>query len=132
MTPAQLKERLTALLAAQLGTYQDKNGTARGAAISVGNPPGLKATGLEVIIDSTPELATVQLHTSPAIVTDRRVRLIPHNTLTTDGRGDPNLPLAVEAAARRILTALNTTSVTHVPANERLGILAQTIITVRS
>lgn len=132
MTTAELKARLGTLLANQLGVYVDKTGAARGPAIHAGEPPDLTARGLEVIVDALPEITTVNLHASPALLTDRRVRLIPHDTRQADGRGDPTLPGLVEAATRRILTALDTRSVTHIPQNETLGILAQTVITIRS
>lgn len=132
MTTAELKTRLGTLLASQLGTYVDKTGAARGPAIHAGEPPDLTARGLEVIIDAIPEITTVNLHTSPALLTDRRVRLIPHDTRQADGRSDPTLPALVETATRRILTALTVTSVAHIPQSEPLGILAQTVITIRS
>lgn len=133
MTAIELKTRLTTLLASQLGTYREKNsGVSRGPAIYVGDPPDWDATGLEVIIDSMASLDPVALHASAAVTSERRVRLIPHDPGAVDGRPDPTLPTAVEVATRRILTAFTTNTPAVIPANEPLGILAQTVITVRS
>lgn len=133
MTSAELKTRLASLLAAQLGTYTDQTGAVRGPAINVGNTPtGFTAVGLEVIIASNPEITPVNLHHNAALETERRIYLIPHDTITPDGRSNPLLPGMLEAATRRILTAFTSTSIGNIPANETLGILTQTSITIRS
>lgn len=121
MTAAELKTYLTSLLAGQLGTY-----STGAPAIHVGEPPSdITATGLEVRIEPIPEWDNRVVHHGVAVQVERQVRLTPHGS-------DPLLPGKVEAAVRRIVTALNTSNPRTVPQNESLGILQSTTILVRS
>lgn len=125
MTAKELEERLRTLLANQLGTYTDNAGP-KGPAIFVGEPPSdYKASGLEVRIEPIPEWDNRAVHYGVAISIERQVRFIPHGN-------DPTLPGKVEAAIRRVVTALDASNPRVVPGNERLGILQTTTLTVRS
>lgn len=121
MTPAQLRTALAALLASQLGTYKTGNGTSMGAAIRVGNPPSdWVATGLEVIIDPSPEYANEPLHQHTAVATETVVRVIPRDSGTA------------QVAVTRICQRFETTNPLTIPANEALGILTQYTLRIKA
>lgn len=121
MTPAQLRARLAALLSAQLGQYRRPNGAAV-PALWVGEPPhDYVASGLEVRIEPIPEYDLTRVHQGIGIGREYQVRFIPHEGTTT-----------TQAAVERVLHALDTTNPTTIPQSERLGILQQLVLRVRS
>jgi hypothetical protein len=120
VTPTQLRAALAALLATQLGTFKLPNGTTT-PAIYVGEPPSdWIATGLEVRIEPLADLDVQYVHSGAGIGLEYRVTLIPRNALHA------------LAAVRRVVQRFDTTTPRTVPANERLGILQQYTLTIRS
>lgn len=120
MTPAELRAALLTLLSSQLGTYKNASGTSMGPAVRVGEPPSdWTASGLEIIIDPSLNFDNRGLHQHTAIVTEIPVRVIPRGA---DGT----------LAVTRITQRFNATNPTQVPANERLGILTQYTLHIRS
>src|SRR5690606_6750437 len=112
---------LAALLASQLGTYKTGKGTSMGAAIRVGNPPSdWIATGLEVIIDPSPEYTNEPLHQRTAVVTETPIRVIPRGS----GTG--------QAAVTRTCQRFETTNPLAITANEALGILTQYTLRIKA
>ena len=125
MTPEQLETRLKALLAGLVGSYKESSFD-RGAAISVGEPPKTYrvTSGVEVRIEPAPGMSPEHLHTHTVLGEDIPVRVMAHG-----GAAVANAATVV----RRITSALPTTgSVSFIPANETLDILAQYVLRVRS
>lgn len=122
MTPAQAKTALAALLADQLGAYTWPNGSSR-AAINLGEPPSdATASGLEVIVDDTPEYALRGRHNGTLVNREVVVRFIPHNATAT----------TVSAAVERVAAAYWTSSPVTIPASEQLGIGKQYTLRILS
>lgn len=120
MTPAELRTALATLLSAQLGTYKMPN-AATTPAIYVGEPPSdWIATGLEVRIEPLADLDVQYVHAGEGIGLEYRVVLIPRNATNA------------LTALKRIVQRFDATSPRTVPANERLGILQQYTLTIRS
>ena len=120
MTPAQLRAALATLLSAQLGTYKLPNGLTT-PAIYAGEPPSdWIATGLEVRIEPLADLDVAFVHSGEGIGLEYNVRLIPRTATHA------------LTAVKRVVQRFDTTSPRTIPANERLGILQQYTITVRS
>jgi hypothetical protein len=120
MTPTQLRAALATLLSAQLGTYKLPNGLTT-PAIYVGEPPAdWIATGLEVRIEPLADLDVQFVHAGEGIGLEYRVVLIPRSATHA------------LTAIRRVVQRFDTTPPRTVPANERLGILQQYTLTIRS
>jgi hypothetical protein len=120
VTPTQLRAALAALLATQLGTFKLPNGTTT-PAIYVGEPPSdWIATGLEVRIEPLADLDVQFVHSGEGIGLEYRVTLIPRSAQHA------------LAAVRRVVQRFDTTTPRTIPANERLGILQQYTLTIRS
>ena len=120
MTPAQLRARLATLLSGLLGLYTRPNGSTT-PALWVGDPPSdYKVSGLEVIVEPLAGLSLSPVHQGVGIGLEYRVTLIPRSAANA------------LAAARRIVQALDATEPRLVPANERLGVLQQYVLTIRS
>lgn len=121
MTPVQLTAALKVLLADVLGTY-NLPGMPPLPAIYTDDPPSgwPPATGLEVIVSSSEEFTNESLHQHTAVIGEIPVRVIPRSS----GSG--------AAAVKRICQAFDATNPTTVPGNERLGILTQYTLRVRS
>lgn len=121
MTPAQLVTILKTLLSDVLGTYTSSGGTSLGSACRVGEPPAdQQVTGLEVIVDVSPEFDNEPLHAHTAIGLEFPVRVIPRGSASG------------QVAVTRICQRFQTSNPVTVPANERLGILTQYTLRVRS
>jgi len=120
VTPQELRAALATLLADLLGTYKTPQGTTVPACRVGDPPPDWTATGVEVIVDPALEFDNRPLHQHTAVITEIPVRVVQHGT------GSPS------AVAARIAQRFNATNPTQVPANERLGILAQYTLRVRS
>jgi hypothetical protein len=115
MNVGQLRQLLTALLRPYLGTFN--NGQ---PAIYVGEPPASwTAQGLECNIPYLPEITQVPAYQTGAITETFSVRLISHGQ-----------PMYQRAAVRAILSRWPDAQATEVPANERLGILSQHVVTI--
>lgn len=120
MTPAQLRARLAALLASQLGTYAMPNGGTI-PAIYVGEPPAnWTASGLEVRIEPLANVGVQFVHSGVGIQVEYPIRLIPRNATHA------------LTAVQRIVQAFDTGTPRRVPANEALGIHEQYTLTIRS
>jgi hypothetical protein len=120
VTPAQLRAAIAALLATQLGTFKLPNGTTTPAVYVGDPPPDWIATGLEVRIEPLAEFDVTPTHAGEGIALEYRVALIPRSATN------------VVTAVRRLVQRFNTTAPRVVPANERLGILQQYTLTIRS
>ena len=120
MTPATLRAALAARLGDLLGTYALPGG-ATTPALYVGEPPSnWIASGLEVIIEPLAGLDVTFVHSGVGISLEYRVTLIPRNATHA------------LTAIQRVVQAFDTTTPRTVPANERLGILQQYTLTIRS
>lgn len=120
MTPAELRAALATLLSTQLGTYALPNGGTT-PAIYVGEPPAdWVASGLEVRIEPLADLDVQFVHSGEGIGLEYRVTLIPRNATHA------------LTAVQRVVQRFDTTTPRTVPANERLGILTQYTLTIRS
>jgi hypothetical protein len=108
------------LLASQLGSYALPNGSTT-PAIYAGEPPAdWRASGLEVRIEPMPDIALTRVHTGVGLEREFRVTLIPRDTATA------------QVAVEKIAQAYETTTPRTVPSNERLGILTQYSLLIRS
>lgn len=122
MSTAQLRARLVSLLEPYLGTYTRSNGSIT-PAIWVGEPESAwTVEGLECLIDAVPEIKSVKVYKGASLSESYDVRLVMH--------GADALPL--HKATRAVLLNFDATDPRYVPANESLGILKQTIFTIRS
>lgn len=121
MTPAQLRSRLVALLADQLGTYKPPGTSTTFPAIYVGEPPSdWTASGLEARIGPVPDFHNTPLQNAEHNLEETLlVRLVQHpgsNNLTT--------------ATRRVARAFTDAATTRIDGNEELGILDQVTIRI--
>lgn len=119
MTAVQLRAKLAALLATDLGTYTLPAGGTT-PAIWVGNPPSdYTVSGLECVIEPDPTLDTLPSHGRAAsIASTYRVRLVHRSGGSTT------------AAARKLVSAFPLARVTQIGANLTLGITAQVLVTL--
>lgn len=121
MTPAALRVVLADLLSDLLGEYA-LAGLDSQPAINVGSPAaGITVTGLECVIRLTPEQRG-----SPLINNELMLRETLHVRLVQHGSSGSMLTRAV----RRVLRRFPDASVTEVPENPAIGILAQRIILI--
>lgn len=120
MTPAQLRAALASMLSDLLGTFTTPTGTVL-PAIWVGEPPSdYTVTGLEARISSVPDFDATALQGDESNLAETHlVRLVAHETTAK-----------MTSAVRRIVRSHGDASVTTVPANERLSILAQVVIRI--
>ncbi len=121
MTPAALRTTLTGMLSDILGVYQQPNGSST-PAIWAGEPPSdWTAQGLEVRLPIVPNLDQQPAYHTGFVSAEYPVRVVSHGE-----------PASHETAVRRILSRWADATATTIPADEGLGVLAQTIITIKT
>lgn len=120
MTSTELRTILASLLSAQLGEYTTASGATQ-TALFVGEPPNdWMADGLEVVIDPVPDWRQVPAYQRGAEVHEIGVRLVSHGNALAD------LATAEQRIAQRWVGVTRR----RIPADEQLGILAQSTITI--
>lgn len=120
MTPAELRTRLLALLTTQLGIYTLPSG-ATTPALYVGEPPSdWIPSGLEVRVEPLAGFDVAFVHSGEGIGLEYEVRFIPRDATSA------------VTAVKRVVQAFDTTTPRTIPANERLGVLQQYTLTIRS
>lgn len=124
MTGPEITLRLRELLADLVGTYADPDlpGATR-PAISYGElPASVVATGLEAHVDELPEIESEPGYRYElSLARSWTLYLVEH-----DGTPRGRLQLATE----RVVAAFRTSSPSRVPADERLGIRNQVILSI--
>lgn len=118
MTPAELRAALSGLLSGVLGTYTLPSGSTVDA-IYVGEPPSdWTASGLEVLIDPLGDFSHIPAHQTSAYADELNVRMVAHGSVSD-----------LRTAERKVRSRWGVTR-RRIPADEALGIPAQSTITI--